>query len=968
MGIGRKYLSGVVVLLGVVLFPLGTLTDASVRGVSPTRFDGQPPAKQLAPLVYVYGRAVFPAPNGGRLGAVADLNGDGWPDLITVTPNLLLSSQTNSASILLNQPDGSFKDTGVSYALPAPPTSVAAGDFNGDGKVDLAIPVVVCPPNSTCPPGLVSILLGNGDGTFQPPKNYATGPGCGGTPVVGDFNGDGKLDLALGCDLQSGFTGSPGTVSVLLGNGDGSFQPPMNFAAGTGVVGIVAGDFNGDGKLDLVVANAPTVVSHTVSLLLGKGDGTFLPATSVEVGSPPIGVTAADVNGDGRLDLVVASGGLNITVMIGNGDGTFQPPVSYPTGFGPSNVVVADMNGDGKPDLVVGYSLGASVLLGNGDGTFQPHVDYVGGGAFAVGDFNRDGKLDVVDLGLTVTLGNGDGTLPNPADYPTENVPSAVVTADFNGDGRPDLAITNFYANTVSILLNEGNGKFSARTDYPTGAGPAGLVAGDFNGDGNLDLAVIDQSENTLSVLLGNGDGTFKPALQFATGGIPEQVVAGDFNSDGKLDLALTNGADNTVSILLGNGDGTFQPHVDFATGPVPLGIVTGDFNGDGKLDLAVADYGTPPLPTSVPGLVSILLGNGDGTFQPHTDVPLAAGVIPLYLAQGDFNADGKADLAVAVQIDDPDGRAFLTTLLGNGDGTFQVVEAYPGFPLRFPTAIVASDFNADGKLDVAVSNYGNSVVNIFDGVGDGTFRYQGTYGTMTGAYAQGLAVGDFDGDGYPDMAAIYSGSDTLSVYLSGQPSTTPGFDLVSSDTSASIIAGQTATFAMELVPVNGFSESVSLACSGAPPQGTCSVSPSSVAPSGSGAATVSVSVTTTSRSLTPPRDPSAPHGGWGRIRGNLLLLLALALLSTSFLWGHRLSPGNARNCGAPAARVRLAAAVSALVLTLAIALISCGGGSTTTPGPAPGGTPPGTYNLTLTATSESSNLQRTLALTLAVR
>jgi len=876
----------------------------------------------VSPLVYVYGRANFAAANGGRLAAVADLNGDGWLDFVTITPNFLTGSQNNSVSIQLSQPDGSFRDTGVSYPLAAPPLGVAVGDFNGDGKLDLAVPVAVCPLNSACPPGLVSILLGNGDGTFQPHKDFATGPGCGGTPAVGDFNGDGKLDLAFACNLQSGSTGSPGIASILLGNGDGTFQPPLNFAAGTGVIGVVAGDFNGDGKLDLVVANAPTLVSHTVSLLLGKGDGTFLPPTNVEVGGPPYGVTAADVNGDGRLDLLVATGGMSITVMIGNGDGTFQPPVSYPTAGWASDIVVADMNGDGRPDLVVDDGGAAvSILLGNGDGTFKPYVECVGAGAFAVGDFNRGGKLDVVDLGVTVTLGNGDGTLANPVDYATGNGPSAVIADDFNGDGNLDLAVANFNDNTVSILLGLGNGKFSARTDYATGAGPVSLVAGDFNGDGKLDLAALDQGDNSLSVLLGNGDGTFKPAVKFATGAIPEQVVAGDFNLDGKLDLAVTNGADNTVSILLGNGDGTFQPHVDYATGPIPLGIVTGDFNGDGKLDLAVADYGTPSLPTTVPGLVSILLGNGDGTFRPYTDVPLAAGAIPEYLAQGDFNGDGKADLAVMVGIDDPDGLAGLTMLLGNGDGTFQVSQGFPGLPARLPRAIVASDFNADGKLDVAFSNYGNSLVNIFDGLGDGTFRSQGVYGTVTGAYAQGVAVGDFNGDGYPDMAVVYAGSNTLSVYLSTLPSSTPDFELSSSDTSASITAGQTATFTLELVPVNGFNGTVSMACSGAPAGATCTPSPTSISSTGSGPVNATVTVTTTAKTSFAPR--SQPETQVPELR-----LLPLLPWLAVWLLVLGLSPRLA------ASRRRTAWVAPGTTLLFIVTWAACGGAGSSPPPP----------------------------------
>jgi hypothetical protein len=267
------------------------------------------------------------------------------------------------------------------------PSSVAVGDFNRDGTLDLAVANIVS--------NNISVLLGKGDGAFQAAVNYDTGSGP--TSVAaGDFNGDGKLDLVTANFGQLGSGVSPDNVSVLLGNGDGTFQAAVNYNTGSFPKAVAVGDFNGDGKLDLVTANYS---SNNISVLLGNGDGTFQAAVNYNTGSFPNAVAVGDFNGDGKLDLVTATSN-NISVLLGNGDGTFQAAVDYSTGSGPTSVAAGDFNGDGKLDVVTAnyYSNDVSVLLGNGDGTFQGHADYSGilhPESLAVGDFNGDGRLDV---------------------------------------------------------------------------------------------------------------------------------------------------------------------------------------------------------------------------------------------------------------------------------------------------------------------------------------------------------------------------------------------------------------------------------------------------------------------------------------------------------------------------------------------------------------------------------------------
>src|SRR5262249_2500772 len=278
-----------------------------------------------------------------------------------------------------------------------------------------------------------------------------------------------------------------------------------------------------------------------------------------------------------------------------------------------------------------------------------------------------------------------------------------VVTRDFNGDGNLDLAVTEFISGQVQILLGRGDGTFQFSQTYPA-CRAHGLASGDFNGDGILDLAVADAGCGQVSILLGNGDGTFTEGGSFSTGGgagfAPYSVAVGDFNSDGKLDLVTANELITRASVLVGNGDGTFQSHVDYDTGVDSRQVATGDFNGDGRLDLAVS---------SSEG-VSVLLGNGNGTFQAQTLYPLGTKDNP-YLVIADLNGDGKLDLAVA------NTAGSVSILLGNGDGSFQ--SSVPYATGGFSATVIAADFNGDGVLDLATGNYYDANIAVLLGNGD---------------------------------------------------------------------------------------------------------------------------------------------------------------------------------------------------------------------------------------------------------
>jgi hypothetical protein len=357
------------------------------------------------------------------------------------------------------------------------------------------------------------------------------------------------------------------TVAIVLGASLASAQaaPTFQFGAKTDYAtgakpqAVAVGDLNGDGKLDLVVANTE---ANTVSVLLGKGAGTFATKVDYPTGEAPTAVAIADVNGDKKPDLIVANSATgNVSVLLGKGDGTFEPKVDYQTGTKPQSVAVGDLNGDGKSDLVVANTEAGtvSVLLGKGDGTFEPKVDYPTGTAptsVAIGDFNGGKKLDLVTANSTagtvsVLLGKGDGTFEPKADYATGTKPQSVAVGDLNGDGKSDLAVANNGSSSVSVLLGKGDGTFATKADYPTGTAPTSVAVGDLNADGKPDLVVTNSTAEAVSVLVGKGDGTFAAKQDFTTGKGPQSVAVGDLNGDGKPDLVVANTEANTVSVLL---------------------------------------------------------------------------------------------------------------------------------------------------------------------------------------------------------------------------------------------------------------------------------------------------------------------------------------------------------------------------------------------------------------------------------
>jgi hypothetical protein len=376
-----------------------------------------------------------------------------------------------------------FYDIGVS-GPDRDSVSVFMEDVNGDHKLDM---VVIATENDWAGDGVVVVLLGNGDGTFQPPVSYGTGGYAPGSGAIADINGDGKPDIVVSnCSTQNDSCEGDIWVGVLLGNGDGTFQSPQTYdAGGSGFFSSLAvADVNGDGKPDVLVTdclNSSNCSSAAVSVLLGNGDGTFQPPVAYRVPWQPNSVVVADLNGDGKPDLIV--GDSVVSVLLGNGDGTFQPAVTYNLDGAASSVAVADVNGDGIPDvLAVNPSWNTvNVLLGNGDGTFQSAQAYpavspfspVGPHQIVLSDINGDGKLDVVVAldGVGLLLGNGDGTFGPMTLYDFGQGWESIAVGDVNGDKKPDVASFDSYSTVLSALLNN-NGAPASTLSLTSSANP----------------------------------------------------------------------------------------------------------------------------------------------------------------------------------------------------------------------------------------------------------------------------------------------------------------------------------------------------------------------------------------------------------------------------------------------------------------------------------------------------------------
>lgn len=728
-----------------------------------------------------------------------DFNADGKPDIAVMSQN------QQKISILSGNGLGNFSIS-LQISVGGGAKMINAGDFNHDNKPDLVV--------TSTASNFVTVYYGTVGGQFSQRQDINIGTRSesnSGRSLIADFNADGNQDIAAIT------TGSPTQIFVLLGNGQGQFSVVTSPALSGQINNGAAGDVNGDGKLDIVRSEGASYVPGKLTVYLGNGQGAFVENASYPTHVNPYGVDIADFNKDNKLDLINADyfdASVSVLTNLGNAPKiTLSVPqniqviatdtsgsvVDYPTpsnggtlnfsipsgstfpiGTTAVNYTISDTCGnnlsgsfqvtviDEPPVLSLPDTIQATATVSSGtivnftatasdivSGTLPVNCIPASGSIFPIGQTTvvchaTDGAGNTTSGSFTVNVFGCIGCrIPTFTDYTSFSVGSGlvhrVVIADFNKDGNDDIAATVEFDNTATILWGDGAGNFPTQTSLTVGNFSISLIDGDFNGDNNPDLAVASFSESTVYTFIGNGVGGFSQPIISNAGNSPFEITKADFNNDGKLDLAASDSGQE-VSVLLGNGAGSFTNPIQFFVGGNSNSLKVGDFNSDSK----------PDIVTSSSNNVSVFYGDGSGLFNLRQDIDVEEFVNHISVV-ADFNNDGKIDIGSVT----PTG---IVTFLGNGQGQFNKINSpHQGGQINWATA---ADINKDNKLDFIMSegspDYGQIAVYLGDGQGGFTFPIN--FPTLVNPI--GIATGDFNKDGKPDIAVADYFYSSVSVII----------------------------------------------------------------------------------------------------------------------------------------------------------------------------------------------------------
>ncbi len=672
---------------------------------------------------------------------VADLNRDGHPDLA------IARGDAEHVTLLYGNGTGQFA---APLHIPVPGTqSISIADLNGDEHLDIVTAGDFARYDGR---GFVSVLLADGSGGFAAAVPYDVAEGA--TAVeLDDVDGDGVVDIVT---ANSGSV----AISVLTGNGNGTYQPAKNFRGAhygsletTDFASLAMVDLTGDGRRDLALLNSRTA---QLAVLIADGRGGFhvsntYAVSRLEVQSLGNFLVAGDFNGDGRIDLAVDDGHA-MTILKGDGQGGFAAPLSTATGVGFEVVLVVDVNGDEIPDLVTGDESAGHVdmHLGSGEGAFAWQSRFRVGGPvdrIVSADLNGDRNADLIVASaragvVSLLYGDGTGDFVSPDDLAIDGAPLAVAVGDVSGDGQPDLVTADGSGGTVTILSGGLAGPFATRTTFALGADMVDVVLADANGDQRLDIIAVDRQRSRASVLLAEAAFRFSNPLTFDTPTSPTSVDAADWNEDGAVDLFFAHQDGQFISYAFGNGQGEFSLGSTYgANGPIQH-LFLRDVDDDGHLDLLAV---TRSFDSS-----ELLLGFGDGlggfqTFR-HYNLPNQQRSQGADLA--DVNQDGWLDLVVSS--DDYKLARSLTVGLGAADLQFNfTTESWPGSGAE---SFAVGDFDRDGYQDVVTANLGSRDLVLFHGDGTGSLR-RGAVVRLAGL-PDVVRAADVDGDGWLDLIA----------------------------------------------------------------------------------------------------------------------------------------------------------------------------------------------------------------------
>ncbi|CAF3577720.1 unnamed protein product [Adineta steineri] len=689
--------------------------------------------------------------------AAGDFNGDNRLDIAVVNYDY------NYVDIVLTYRNYTFLSQNTySKGTQSYPGSVAVADFNNDKLLDIAV--------ANYGTNNIDIFLGYSNGTSLSTQiTYSTGDNSHPNAVtIGDFNNDKQVDIVV---ANSGTN----NIGIFLSYGNGSFSSQTTYSTGTDSLplDLAVGDFNNDGQLDVVVAN---YWGFTIGIFLGYGNGTFSTQQIYPTGnlSRPRSVAIGDFNNDSRLDIAVANyGGYNVGVFLGYGNGAFADQISYlaPIGTGPYDIAIGDLNNDNHQDIIITLLTGQSILIffGYGNGTFvQGNTYSTGSGSqplsITVGDLNNDNQLDIVVANcltdnVVVFFGEGGGNFPNQRTYSTGNnsCPTWIILRDINNDNILDIVVADNGTNMIGIFLGSSYMNGILEDTYSTGSSPHphGLALGDFNHDDQLDIVIANYNLNNVGVLLGHTNGTFPLQTVFSTGDLsfPTSVAVDDLNNDNELDIIVANSATENIGILYGYGNGSFTNLNMYSTGvgSIPQAVTTGDFNNDKKVDIVVIDSGTDRIVT--------LIKYDTGSFRKQITYSTGTGSTPRAVAVADLNNDGWLDF-VSANSDN------VGVFLGLGNGTFSSQETYSTGIRSLPLAVTIADLNNDSYLDIVVANAFTDNVGIFFGYGTGAFTNQTTFYTGTNSGPSGVIIADFNNDNRLDIGVSLEFSGEMGVLL----------------------------------------------------------------------------------------------------------------------------------------------------------------------------------------------------------
>ncbi|MFC5863369.1 Ig-like domain repeat protein [Acidicapsa dinghuensis] len=681
---------------------------------------------------------------------------------LMVSPVMAQNSSGSTGAVKLGTVRAPFLVVS-SYGLSYAPNSVASADVNHDGKLDLI--------TANAASGSVTVHLGNGSGTFAAGTAFACG--CHPSAIAVADMGDGNTSVVLGDAVD-------GNVRVLSVGGDGSLALKATYATGIAPALVATGHFGGNGGADVAVVGGKV---STLAVLLNDGHGNLGSPITTALQKTPASIAAGEFAGDGRTDLATGNVDGTVSVLVSTGNGGFASHGDVTAGSGMlSAVAVGDFDHDGTMDLAVTDtgSNAVSVLLGKGDGSFGPAQAYAVGktpASVLVTDVNGDGKVDLVAVNqasntFSVLTGNGDGTFGTSASFVVGQGPAAGVVGDFDGDGHADLAVIDSGSQAISVALGNGDGTFQAGRAYGSELMPMASAAADLNRDGRVDLVVANYcgsdagcaKSGSVSVFLSDANGVYTLAHNYAVGAGPVSVQLMDVDGDGIPDIVALNRLDKTITLLSGKGDGSFEQGSSLSLSESPVAAVVGDFNGDGKLDLAVVgDCGAKSC--TQPGTVEVLFGQAGGGF--HSGAVYSVGYEPVAIAAGDVNGDKMTDLVVANRCGADascNSGGTATVLMASASGQFAAAGASTGATKigNSPAGIGLGDLAGRGVLDLVVSRAGDNTVGLLSGNGDGTFGAVTSYAVGNGPGA--VAIGDFDGDGKLDVAVANTTDSTVSV------------------------------------------------------------------------------------------------------------------------------------------------------------------------------------------------------------